>query len=78
MQLATFKVDPDIWQQFKAKAEAADTNASTLLKWFISSYLDGSIDPSQSTSIQGLDERIDARLEPLLAELAELRGKSIA
>lgn len=47
-KLATFKCDADVWDAFKAKAEANKTNASALLKKFISSYLNGRIDLSQS------------------------------
>ena len=79
-KLATFKCDPDIWQQFKTKAEAAETSASALLKSFMAAYLSGSINLDEATpiAVAGLDDRIDAKLEPLLAELADLRGKSQA
>ena len=78
-KLATFKCDPDSWQQFKTKAEAAETSASALLKSFMAAYLDGSLNLDEATPIAaGLDDTINAKLDPLLAELADLRGKSQA
>ena len=42
-QLATFKIDGDEWQAFKARARTQGTNASALIKRFIQLYMDGEI-----------------------------------
>lgn len=71
-KLATFKCDPEVWEAFKTKAAESKTNASAVLKGFIQAYLDGRIDLPADRSIgaiQGIDERIEASLDVLRAEL---------
>ncbi|MBD2054809.1 hypothetical protein H6F88_02010 [Oculatella sp. FACHB-28] len=70
-KLATFKCDADVWEAFKAKAEANKTNASALLKKFISSYLDGRIDLSQD-EVKHLDISTIATKDELAALRQEL------
>ncbi|NJR61224.1 MAG: hypothetical protein HC769_21760 [Cyanobacteria bacterium CRU_2_1] len=73
--LATFKIEPDRWNAFKAKAQEEEKSASSVLKDFIDHYLDGSIElPTELTGID-IDARIDAKLEKFEAEIL---GKSPA
>ena len=81
--LATFKIEPDQWEAFKSKANDSGSNASAMLKDFISAYLSGRIDLKQDGSIDtltGLDSKIEAvldrvmggRLDEVTAQLGKL------
>ena len=75
-RLATFKIDSDRWESFKAKAQGDNTNASELLKRFIDAYLQGSIDAGIDGSLDridsNLDQRIDRAIAPLVEQIREL------
>jgi hypothetical protein len=77
--LATFKIDPDHWEAFKFKANESGSNASALLKDFISAYLSDRIDLKQDGSIDtlaGLDKKIEAVLDRVMGErLEEVRDE---
>ena len=72
--LATFKIDKNTWRAFIDKAKGNNTNASALLKNFVSSYLDGNIDTSRSAGDSRLDSKV-TQLEEQLIELNERLGK---
>ena len=68
--LATFKLSPDQWEAFKARASTRDTNASQVLKRLVASYLEGHLDDYLDTGIDAsnridgnLDESIDQRID---------------
>lgn len=65
-KLATFKIDPEVWNRFKSKAAANKTNASALLKDFIRAYLDGRISPD------GVADDVTAKIQAIEAKYAEL------
>ncbi|HEY9866829.1 MAG TPA: hypothetical protein V6D21_21835 [Candidatus Obscuribacterales bacterium] len=90
-KLATFKVDEQDWEAFKALCDAQGTNASrTLISFIEQSLADGKIDESllpksRSSSSQNIDidiDNLEARLmDRLMAKLddrleAALSGKS--
>lgn len=77
--LATFKIELDQWEAFKSKASASGSNASAMLKDFISAYLSGQIDLNQDGSIDtfvNLDEKIEAVLDRVMTgKLDEVRDE---
>jgi len=77
--LATFKIEPDQWEAFKSKASDSGSNASAMLKDFISAYLSGRIDLKQDGSIDtlaSLDSKIEAVLDRVMAgKLDEVRDE---
>ncbi len=67
--LATFRIDPEKWEQFKNAAGNEGANASSLLLEFVDWYLDGNRlrgKESASPTPDNLDEVIDARIAALL------------
>jgi len=73
-KLATFKIDPDLWDEFKGKAG----NASEVLKAFIEQYVSGNIDLDLSSSTvtqHELNQRIEAALDKRLEDIEERLGK---
>lgn len=73
-KLATFKIDPELWEEFKGKAG----NASEVLKAFVEQYVAGNIGldlNSGTITQQELDERIEAVLNKRLADIEERLGK---
>ena len=77
-KLATFKISPDRWGAFLARATEKGTNASALLKLFVDNYLEGLYDPlamQTAQEVQGIDSLIDKRLAPIHRELEDLREK---
>jgi hypothetical protein len=75
-QLATFRVEPDLWEAFKAQARKNGRTASDVLTDFVQNYVTGgdaiASDPNQ---IDNLDSRIDEKIAPIRAELAELKAQ---
>jgi hypothetical protein len=80
--LATFKINPVLWDGFKIWATTHGTNAAEVLRYLIKECIEERIAApdgveAHQQAIAGIDERIDSRLveklSPLLAELAELR-----
>lgn len=83
--LATFRIDADKWESFKAKCSDRNDSASKVLKDFIDSYLNDSsslsiqspiinIDSSIDNCIETLNDRIDARY----SDLSEMVNNAIA
>mgnify|MGYP000167501832 CR=1 FL=1 len=74
-QLATFRIEPDVWEAFKAQARRNGKTASDVLNEFCKSYSEGSGEAIASTErIDDIDSRIDEKLLPLQQQLDELRG----
>ncbi len=74
--LATFKLSPEQWEAFKARANDRDTNASQVLKRLVAEYLEGHLDEYLDTGIDApnridgnLDARIDQRIDERLKHL---------
>ncbi len=68
--------DADLLEAFKRKAIANNTSATELIISFIESYVAGDVEPPKPADAR-LDDVEDA-LAAIKAELAELRGKSLA
>jgi len=77
--LATFRIDPDLWEQFKTQAANNGTNASAALIKFCRDYANGvyiqssrqsldEIEASIYTNSENLDERIDKRVLDAVAD----------
>jgi hypothetical protein len=77
-QLATFRVEPELWTAFKVQARKNGKTASDVLTDFVQSYARGgeAIAPTESAhQIDNLDSRIDEKIAPIRAELAELKAQ---
>lgn len=62
--LATFRIAPEEWEEFKAKASEDSTNASALVTEFIRWYIQGNrIDNDSSLSLDNLEEIINAHID---------------
>lgn len=75
--LATFRLDPELWEAFKLQARKNGQTASDALTDFVKGYVAGTdTRPSQpeTSNLDNLDARIDERINPLRAELTELRA----
>jgi len=66
-KLATFRLDAEMWEAFKARAKAEGTDASTLLRNYVSGYLDGNLDT-------GID-RIDRNLDGIDSAIASIHAR---
>ena len=65
--LATFRCDPNKWQEFKTKSEADRRSASAILLQFIDWYLAGHNLPlNNSSSLDKYPEELEKRLAKLL------------
>lgn len=79
LPLATFRIATDkaeLWESFKAKADANKTTGAALFWQFVQNYVDG-VDTGIDASVDSnLDERIDRvvsnAIAPLLARLEAL------
>lgn len=82
MALATFKIDDDLWQQFKDRAEQDDYSASALLKSLIRAYLDDRIKlddlSKRPENLELIDNRIQAYVAPLQDQIDQLEAKVTA
>jgi hypothetical protein len=72
--LATFKIDPVIWDSFKVWATTHGTNAAESLRFLIAECLAGRVDipaggESNHQAIAGIDERIATQLNEQIAAL---------
>jgi len=67
--LATFRVEAEQWQAFKAKAAEDGKNATALLLQWVSMYLDGKLDVSLDSTQQHLDNNLDNNLDTVLSGL---------
>jgi hypothetical protein len=75
-KLATFKIDEEKWKAFQEIAETESTSASAMLKEFVEWTLSGN--RLNKVSTLDIEQRIDAKLAPLQAQIEELRGKLAA
>ncbi|NEP56845.1 MAG: hypothetical protein F6K31_07435 [Symploca sp. SIO2G7] len=78
-QLATFRVEPELWEAFKAQARRNGKTASDALNEFVQSYVENAANEMPySTQIDNLDGVLDEKVEnviaPIRAELAELKA----
>jgi hypothetical protein len=64
--LATFRIDADLWGQFKTKASEERYSASSLLLGFVTDYVVGNVDGAAPTVS---DARIDKRIDELAHRL---------
>ena len=78
--LATFRLDAQLWEAFKAEAAKNGTNASAVLTAYCREYVCGvsrqlsstSIDEkTKATNIDNLDVYIDKRVQDAVAELTQ-------
>jgi hypothetical protein len=73
--LATFKIDPVVWESFKIWATTQNSNAAEILRHLIGECIDGKIsapsknNEAQQQAIAGIDERIDTRLDERIAAM---------
>lgn len=74
-KLATFKIDPTLWNEFKAKAAAQNSNASAVLKTFIEGYVNDRIDSSIYSNIDDIEALIDNRIDERLRGIDERLGE---
>lgn len=76
-QLATFRIEPELWDSFKSQARKSGKTASDVLIELVQGYVEGA--STELPRIDNLDERIDERvveaITPLKAELDELRAQ---
>jgi hypothetical protein len=64
--LATFRIDPDKWEAFKALASERGNNASAMLVEFVEDCVGGNTRPAQTTDTNSkIDERIDERIRDI-------------
>jgi hypothetical protein len=77
-QLATFRIEPELWESFKAQARKNGKSASDVLLDFVKTYVAGgsAIAPTEAPQLDNLDARIDEKIAPLVERLAALEGKS--
>lgn len=80
-QLATFRIEPELWESFKSQARKNGKTASDVLIDFVQSYVEsgGITTPGETLQIDNLESRIDERvveaIAPLQHQLDELRLK---
>jgi hypothetical protein len=75
-QLATFRVEPELWKAFKIQARKNGKTASDVLTDFVQNYVtSGEAIASGTIQIDNLDSRIDEKIAPIRAELAELKAQ---
>ncbi len=77
-QLATFRVEPELWKAFKIQARKNGKTASDVLTDFVQSYVtseDVIALTKTAQQIDNLDSRIDEKIAPIRAELAELKAQ---
>jgi hypothetical protein len=79
-QLATFRIEPELWESFKAQARKNGKTASDVLIDFVQSYVEGggvigrampkAIASTETPQLDNLDSHIDERV-------AEAIGKAM-
>jgi uncharacterized protein YceH (UPF0502 family) len=76
-QLATFRIEPELWEAFKVQARKNGRTASDVLTDFVQTYVESAsaLTSTESTQLDKLDLRIDEKIAPIKAELAELRAR---
>lgn len=75
-QLATFRVEPELWEAFKTQARKNGRTATDVLIDFVQTYVEGgAITSTETIQLDNLETRIDEKIAPIKAELAELRAQ---
>ena len=75
--LATFKIDPAQWKEFKDRCAESDSNATKTILNLIGAYLDGkvSLAPNRPESdITLIDERLESAIAPLKVAIESLNA----
>ncbi|WP_341532006.1 hypothetical protein WKK05_40665 (plasmid) [Nostoc sp. UHCC 0302] len=76
-KLATFRVEDEQWETFLLEAKKRGVSASSLLQDFVAWINQGNELPQIGTvaplSQADIDQHIEAKLAPVLEELAQLR-----
>lgn len=85
--LATFKIDQETWESFKAKARELDVSASSLMVEFIEQFLDGTVELSTknkpdkrepaTSDIDTIRAEIDRQLDRILDKRIEGKLEAI-
>lgn len=80
-QLATFRIEPDLWEEFKAQARRNGKTASDALTDFVQNYVTAGDVPTAAFPVEldniesRLDEKVTEAIAPIRQELAELRAE---
>ncbi len=80
-QLATFRVEPELWEEFKAQARRNGRTASEALTEFVQNYVAAGNVPTSAfpAQIDNLESRIDEKvveaIAPIRQQLDELRAE---
>ncbi|MBD2060678.1 hypothetical protein NDI37_25495 [Funiculus sociatus GB2-A5] len=80
-QLATFRVEPELWEEFKAQARRNGKTASDALTDFVQNYVAAgdvlaSAFPAEIDNLESrIEERVTEAIAPIRQELAELRAE---
>jgi len=80
-QLATFRIEPDLWEEFKSQARRNGKTASDALTDFVQNYVAAGDAPTAAfpAELDNLESRIDEKvteaIAPIRQELAELRAE---
>ncbi len=78
-QLATFRVEPELWEAFKAQSRKSGKTASDVLNEFVQNYVSSAIAFTETPQLDNLEARIDERvieaIAPIKQELEELRAE---
>jgi hypothetical protein len=76
--LATFRIDSDKWEQFKARTGEKNSSASAMLLEFVDWYLAGNELPSRRQADLGnLEALLDNRLHSMLDERLDQRWSAM-
>jgi hypothetical protein len=75
--LATFKLDPAVWEEFRLWAIGKGSNATEVFRFLVGECLAGRIDvpvgQHRPQAVMSVDQKIEEAIAPLRVELAELR-----
>ncbi|MFE1746010.1 hypothetical protein [Coleofasciculus sp. H7-2] len=79
-QLATFRVEPELWEEFKAQARRNGKTASDALTEFVQGYVSaGDTSPVSNLQLDDIDlhleEKLNEAIAPIRQELAELKAE---
>lgn len=76
--LATFRIDSDKWEQFKARTGEKKSSASAMLLEFVDWYLAGNELPSRKQADLGdLEALLDNRLHSMLDQYLDKRWSAM-
>lgn len=69
-RLATFRIDPDLWEAFKNKANSNQTSASALLNNFIRAYL--------ADRVEFTTQDIEQQIEAIASRIVDERFREVS